>query len=152
MKMKLDVWIIFFLFLFSISCNNIPKIKTAEELKQELLTKETSTPLLYLSVDANMNENKVVVQKGNFFHHSKLGTDGWIINGVIKNTASLAKFKDVVVEVTFYTQTKTAIEAKDFIIYKYFDPHSSVPFELKVFPPDTMNSFGITIKKATSVN
>ena len=74
------------------------------------------------------------------------------IYGTIKNSATIAQFKDVVVTVTFYSQTETAIETKDYVFYELYAPNSTTNFELKIYPPEAMAEFGIEIKNATAVN
>ena len=126
--------------------------KTPEELKMELLQQEQAEPLTYISVDASMREDEVKTRDAGLFHDAEYSPDGNTIRGTIKNTATVAKFKDVVLEVTFYSQTETPIETKEFTIYEFYSPNTTKNFELKVYPPEEMAKFGVEIKKATAVN
>jgi len=126
--------------------------KTPEQLKAELLSQEKTEPLTYLTVDATMKEDEVKTRDAGLFHDAEYSKDGNTVHGTIKNSATLAKFKDIVLTVTYYSQTETAIESKDFTIYEFYTPNSSTPFELKVYPPETMAKFGIEIKTATAVD
>ena len=126
--------------------------KTPEELKMELLQQEQAEPLTYLTVDASMREDEVKTRDAGLFHEAEYSPDGNTIHGTITNTATIAKFKDVVLEVTFYSQTETPIETKEFTIYEFYAPNTVNNFELKVYPPEEMAKFGIDIKKATPVN
>lgn len=126
--------------------------KTPEELKMELLMQERAEPLTYLSVDAKMREDEVKTRDAGLFHDAEYSPDGNTIHGTIKNTATIAKFKDVVLTVTFYSQTDTPIETKDFTIYEFYAPNTATKFELKVYPPEAMAKFGIEVKNATAVD
>jgi hypothetical protein len=154
-----------------ISCNNYPnsetakaqapavnsaksrpsRSKTAAELRQELAETEAANPAAMLLISGNMHENKVLIQKPDFFHHSKYATDGYIISGMVRNKASIAQFKDAIVRVTFYTETRTELDHKDYPVYKYFLPHQVSPFELKVYPPENTKDFNLEIINATEV-
>lgn len=141
--------------VFLMSCSSstshdIPK--TPEQLKAELLLRENDEPSAYLAVEATMKEDKVKTREEGLFHDAEYSKDGNTIHGTIKNTATLAKFKDIVLTVTFYSQTNTAIESKDFTIYEFYAPNTITPFELKVYPPEAMAKFGIEIKTATATD
>lgn len=136
------------------SCNSTPVEvpKTPEQLKMELLAQERNEPLTYLTVDAKMKEDEVKTRDAGLFHDAEYAKDGNTIYGTIKNSATMANFKDIILSVTFYSQTETAIETKDFTIYEYYKPNTSTNFELKVYPPEAMAKFGIEVKNATAVN
>ena len=134
------------------SCGSSETPKTAEELKAELLSQEKTQPLNYLTVDATMKEGEVKVRDAGLFHDAEYAKDGNIITGTIKNSATMAKFKDVVLTVTFYSQTETAIESRDFTVYEFYNPNTETPFELKVYPPETIAKFGVDIKDATAAD
>ena len=124
--------------------------KTPQELEEELLAKEQHNPKKYLSVYGNMKENKVQTRSADLFHHSEYRTDGYIINGFINNSASVANFKDVVITLTFYTQTQTILEQTNFTVLKYCPPHTRTPFDYKVFPVQGSANYRMEVKKASS--
>ena len=124
--------------------------QSPEELKAELVAQEYAEPLTYLSVDGTMRADEIQTKEEGLFHKAEYSADGNTIHGTIKNTATIAKFKDIVLTVTYYSQTETAIESKDFVIYEYYGPNSETPFELKVYPPEAMKKFGIEVKDAVS--
>lgn len=115
--------------------------KTEAQLRQELLRKERSTPLLYLGSKNVRMEEKILSFK-------RKAT----ISGTIKNSATLAKFKDVNVRVDFYSKTNSVIESQRFVLYNYFPPQSDVTFSLEVIYPKAYISFGLVIEGATPVN
>ena len=54
------------------------------------------------------------------------------VHGVIKNTATVASYKDAIVRITYYSKTKTELGSKEYTIYDIFPAHSEVKFELKI--------------------
>jgi hypothetical protein len=105
------------------------KIMTVEEI-------ERSQPTNFLTADGNYNEN---------FWGDKIK-----VHGVIKNTATVASYKDAVVRVTYYSKTKTELGSKEYTIYDNFPPHSEVKFELKIENYKDVNSIGWDVIQATA--
>lgn len=146
-----------FIFIASIlivvcSCDSISeRPKTPEELRLELMSQEQTQPTFYLEAEAKMKEDKVEVRKAGLFRDAEYAPDGHTIFAKITNKATIARFKDVVVTITFYSQTETPIESKEFTIYEYFEPNTTKSIDLKVYPPEAMSKFGIEVKGATPV-
>lgn len=147
--------IIFFnilvVFLVFQSCNQVGSPpKSPEELRMELKFLEQSNPIQYLTVDAKMQDSIVKTREEGWFNKAEYGKNGNTIKGFIKNTASIAKFKDVVLTVSYYSATKTLIKNEDHIFYEFYEPNSSVPFSIHVYPPKEMKSFGLNVKNASA--
>lgn len=104
------------------------KVMTVEEI-------ERSQPTTFLTADGNYNEN---------FWGDKIK-----VHGVIKNTATVASFKDAVVRVTYYSKTKTVLGTNDYTIYENFPPNSEKKFELKIENFKNVNSIGWDVIEAT---
>ncbi len=138
--------------LFSISCKqNQPRKKTPDELRQELKQNEQLKPLNYISVtEATLTPQRKKVKKAGLFKKAKYVDDGAVINGYIQNGASLAKFKDVKLKVTYYSSTKSIISEKTFILYQFFNPNTSESFSIKVYPPESFSTFNIMVIDAIS--
>jgi len=119
--------------LFSQSCY---AQESPDRLRAELLKDEKAKPKTYLSIIKQNNAHRI---------------DGWYVSGVIKNTASLAEFKDAVVIVSFYTQTQTHLTSQQYTLYQYFKPNKPQYFSFKVHAPKPTASINITIKDATAV-
>lgn len=138
-------------FILLIACETDPKIAvkklTVEELKEQLKEVETKDSLKYISVkQIDFSENRILVRAGGIFRSAEYETDGWIILGELTNSALLANFKDVVVTVSYYSQTKSLIEQKDIVIYDFLKPNSSIGFNAKVEPPEGTNSISLLVK------
>jgi hypothetical protein len=165
MKKILVFFTIPLLYLSFSSCNNSqagsfvspqsptpPVVKSTQELRRELAEREELNPSGLLVAYGNMRENKVMVQKQFFFRPAVYQTDGQIITGFIHSKASVARFKDAVIRVTFYTETQTALQSMDTTLYKYFTPRMNVPFEMKVYPPPQMKNFTMQVINATPLD
>lgn len=149
MKIRMRLIVIAIISLTIHSCNsNTTEPKTVDELKQDLKVQEQISPTEYLSVKATLREN--ITQKADLFHHTK--TDGYILSGSVKNSSTIAKFKDVVVQLTYLSETDTEIETKEFIMYKYFNPTSVTEFEYKVYPAPGFKNFRVQVTTATPAN
>lgn len=111
-------------------------VKTESELRQDLSTKEGRNPKNYLSVEYDLTY-KVLS-----------GEDK--ITGTVFNSATMATFKDVVVTVSYSSATDTRLDKKDYVIYDYVYPGSSIPFTIKTYSPQGTKKIGVTIKSAKS--
>jgi len=105
------------------------KVMTVEEI-------ERSQPTNFLAADGNYNES---------FWGDKIK-----VHGVIKNTATVASYKDAVVRVTYYSKTKTELGSKEYTIYDNFPPHAEVEFELKIENYKDVNTIGWDVIQATA--
>ncbi len=119
--------------------NNISDsfVLPAETYEQKVMTveeMEMATPVNFLNASGNYNEN---------FLGNKIK-----FHGVIKNTATVATYKDAVVRVTFYTKTNTEIATADYTIYDIFPPHSEVNFELKIDNYENVSTIGWEVTEA----
>jgi hypothetical protein len=117
----------------------ISRPKSEAELRMELLSKEKSRPLSYLSLNQIKFEKKLLA----------FITNEATITGVVKNSASLSKYKDLRVRVNYYSATNTIFKSHDYVIYKYFPPQSSIPITLEVDFPDGFSKYGVEILGAT---
>lgn len=120
----------------------ISRPKSETELRMELLSKENSAPLLYLNLNQVKFEKKLLA----------FITNEATITGVVKNSASLSKYKDLRVRVNYYSTTNTIFKSQDYVIYKYFPPQSNTPITLEVNFPDSFSKYGVEILGATPTN
>lgn len=120
--------------------------KTPAELRIELQIQENDNPLQYLKLENTTMERNKIKEAGLF---SSAKYDGYLITGQVKNSATMAKYKDLKVTIELYSQTKTVIESKSFVIYEYYEPNSTKDFSLKIDVPNAMKSFGTFLIGAT---
>jgi hypothetical protein len=97
---------------------------------------ELSQPTTFLKADGNYNKNLI---------GTKIK-----LHGTITNSASVATFKDAVVQITFYSATQTELFNKNYSIYNYFPPHSTVEFELKTENYKDVESIGVAVVGAVA--
>lgn len=87
-----------------------------QDVKETLEDKELNNPLSFLEESATYRKNLL----GEF-----------VIEGKIINLATIATFKDAVIEVTYYSRTNTYLGSEHFTIFEYFKPKSKTPFKIK---------------------
>lgn len=142
---KITLILIYVLTLTIIGCKE-NRQKTPAELKMELQMQENSNPKQYLELEnVTMQRNKI--KDAGLFSSAKY--DGYLITGQVKNSATMAKYKDLKITVELYSKTKTVIENKSFVFYEYYEPNSTNNFSLKIDAPSAMKSFGTFITGAT---
>jgi predicted component of type VI protein secretion system len=118
------------------------RIKSPEELKMELKAQEDQNPTQYLKLNSvKLNRNKI--KEAGFFSSAKY--DGFLINGNVLNSATIAKYKDLTLTVEFFSKTNTLLDSKNYTIFEYYEPNSSKDFQLKVYPPNSMANYNVTI-------
>jgi len=105
-----------------------------QEKVQSVEETERSQPSNFLSVGAKYDKN---------FWGTKIN-----VHGVIKNSATIATFKDVVVNIVYYTKTQTELGNKNYTIYDVFPPQSEKKFELKIDNYKDVSSIGLTVQSA----
>jgi hypothetical protein len=144
--MKRIITILLFASITLASCNDsssssstyqeIPR--SPEQLKMDLKQQEQNAPTDYLNADGTYKEN--------------FWGDMLKIQCTITNKATLAKFKDAVVRVTYYSKTETVLAENDYTIYEIFQPNSSKTVELKIDNYKDVNSVGWHIVSAMAVD
>lgn len=107
---------------------------TYEEHVMTVAEMEANDPVSYLETDGQYREN---------FLGDKLK-----IKGFIKNKATLTTYKDVIVEVVFYSKTGTEINTEQYTIYEFFPPSTQKEFELKVSNYGNVSKIGWRIAGA----
>lgn len=121
--------------------------KSAEELKYELKQVESDSPLSYLDdYQVTLQPQRIEVRKAGLFRDAEYRDDGAIIQGLFKSSASVVRFKDIKVKVSYFSQTKTLIDEQIYVIYKYINPNSTIGFSFKVNNlPQAYRSFSFEI-------
>jgi len=124
------------------SCTSTPSSpQKTESYKEKVLSLEELerlNPADFLTVDGTYREN---------FWGDKLN-----IECKITNKANVATYKDAVVQVTYYTKTKTALSKKEFVVYEILAPNSTKTVALKVDNFKNVNSIDLNIVSAKVYN
>ena len=133
---------IFFTIVISVSifsCSEIDSKKSGKEkdsyeaTKESLQEKENKAPESFLTVTGHDK-------------HNLLGQT--VIKGTITNKATVASYKDVDVQLDFYSKTGTHLETDKETVYEIFGPGQSKNFKTKYFAPKGTDSVALIIKGA----
>ena len=110
--------------------------QSAAELRAELLQREQSAPGDYLQVRGTYRRNFI---------------DQLVLEGNIVNAATLARFKDPVVSVSWYSQTQTELATKQYPVYEFLRPQGSTHFKFKTNAPGEVATVAMSITSATPI-
>jgi len=121
-------------FVFT-ACNSKDKAEEKEKDKYEL-TKET------LEQTEKKNPKRFLTVTGND-RRNILGQT--VIKGVLTNNAKVVNYKDVDVELSFYSKTGALLEKDHEIIYETITPGNSTNFKTKYFAPKGTDSVAMKI-------
>ena len=105
----------------------IEKVMTVEEI-------ERSRPLDFLNASGTYRTN---------FWNNK-----YVMQVTVENKATVAQYKDVVIEINQYSATKSIVNTKLHTFYEYFPPHSVKNYELKIEKHKDANSLGWDVSGA----
>ena len=137
MNKYLGFFLLFSVFL--VACNSDP-VKNEKEsydvTKNVLLKKEEINPSAFLTVTGNSRKN-IVGQT--------------VVRGTIVNKASVATFKDVNIELTFFSKTKALLETDKETIFQILNPGESQDFKTKYFAPKGTDSVGLRVLGAKAI-
>ena len=120
------------------ACNNKAKEAAAEKenyqkAAETLLEKEKKNPISFLTVNSNEK-------------HNLLGQT--VIKGSINNKAKVCTYKDVQLELSFFSKTGTLLEKDNETVYDNIEPGKSADFKTKYFAPKGTDSVAIKILSA----
>ncbi len=104
-----------------------------EQTKETLEQTEKKNPKRFLTVEGSDRKN-LIGQR--------------VIKGTINNKASVASYKDVDVELSFYSETGTLLEKDHEVIYETITAGNSTNFKTKYFAPKGTDSVVMKIAGA----
>jgi len=132
----------FFVLLFLVisGCNwgdsDSNAAKSGEKMLSELTTQQLKDALMKHEIKDGAARYLTLVDQTLHLQTSSYSTTGRFY-GSIKNSATCARFKDLVYKVYFYSPTKTLIEEKEVLVYKFLPPNSITDFSNDItFPAD----------------
>lgn len=136
--MKKIAGIALLLILLLLACNN-NATETASDKEnykkatETLLEKEKKNPITFLKVNSHDK-------------HNLLGQT--VIKGSIDNSAKVCSYKDVQLQLSFFSKTGTLLEKDNETIYDVIAPGKSADFKAKYFAPKGTDSVGIKVLAA----
>ena len=101
-----------------------------EQTKETLEEKEKKDPKRFLSVSGH--------DKRNLIRQT-------VIKGTVSNTAKVASYKDVEVELTFFSKTGALLEKDHEVIYETIAPGKTASFKTKYYAPKGTDSVALKI-------
>ncbi len=127
--------------VISFSCNSDAKKASTdkeiyEKTKESLQEKEEKNPQNFLFVDGHDKRNLV---------------GQTVIKGSIINKASIAVFKDVDINLSFYSKTHALLEQDKETIFELLHPGETKNFKTKYFAPKGTDSVALAVLGAKVV-
>jgi hypothetical protein len=124
--------------LLLLACNNnvtetVSDKANYKKATETLLEKEKKNPIAFLKVNSHDK-------------HNLLGQT--VIKGSIDNNAKVCSYKDVQLQLSFFSKTGTLLEKSNETIYDVIAPGKSVDFKTKYFAPNGTDSVGIKVLAA----
>lgn len=104
-----------------------------EKAKESLEVKEKKNPLGFITVSSKDK-------------HNLIGQT--VIKGSINNRAKVCAYKDVQLELSFFSKTGVLLEKDSETIYEIIEPGKSADFKTKFFAPKGTDSVGIRVVSA----
>lgn len=112
-----------------------------EEMNYESLVQEKDSPLLFMDVTAKIKQAEGEDNK-----------KGQVIYGTINNTAMHTKFKDVTLNIKYYSRENDLIDIIEIVVHDLYEANTRTKFEVNVHAPDSMQTFEIEVKDAKGAN
>jgi hypothetical protein len=106
-----------------------------EQTKETLEQTEKKNPVRFLTVTGHDKHNLI---------------GQMVIKGTISNTAKIASYKDVDIELAFYSKTGALLEKDTETIFETIGPGQSQGFKTKYFAPKGSDSVSLTVIRAKS--
>lgn len=104
-----------------------------EQTKETLEETEKKNPARFLSVSGHDKRNLI---------------GQTVIRGTLTNNAKVATYKDVDLELSFFSETGTLLEKDHEVIYESLGPGNSTNFKTKYFAPKGTDSVAIKVVTA----
>ena len=90
---------------------------------------------------------KRFLSAGGKYNESFWGTE-LKIRGEITNTATVADYKDVTVQVTYYSKTNSVLTTKNYTLYEVYQPNTVTAFRLDIENYKDVDSIGWEVTSA----
>ena len=133
--MKKIVTLVLIFSVILVSCKSKAKTEAAEKdkyekAKESLEKREKRNPIAFLKVSSKDK-------------HNLIGQT--VIKGAVVNDAKVCVYKDVELELSFFSKTGVLLEKDNETVYEVIEPGKSVDFKSKYFAPKGTDSVAIKI-------
>jgi hypothetical protein len=124
------------------ACNNGSRNEKKEKesyetAKETLAQKEQKNPANFITVSSRDK-------------HNLIGQT--VIKGNLQSKAKVAVYKDIELELAFYSKTGALLEKDTEVIYETLQPGASASFKSKYFAPKGTDSIAISVLKAKNAS
>ena len=124
--------------VFLVGCQSKAKTESAEKdsyekTKESLGEKEKKNPTAFLKVSSKDKRNLI---------------GQTVIKGTVSNTAKVCAYKDVELELSFFSKTGVLLEKDNETVYEMIEPGKSADFKSKYFAPKGTDSVAIKVAGA----
>lgn len=122
-----------------VACSSNEKEKEDKAKDKYEQTKET------LGETEKKNPNRFLTVEG---HDRKNLIGQRVINGIVSNKATVASYKDVDIELSFFSKTGALLEKDHEVVYETIAPGGTASFKTKYFAPKGTDSVAMKIVTA----
>ncbi|HMO61796.1 MAG TPA: hypothetical protein PKC39_12760 [Ferruginibacter sp.] len=125
------------------SCNSTPgstadkEAESYEKTKETLEEKERKNPIAFLKVSSKDK-------------HNLIGQT--VVKGTVSNTAKVCMYKDVQLEISFFSKTGVLLSKESETVYEEIQPGHTADFKSKYFAPKGADSIAIKVLGAKAGN
>lgn len=129
-----------YLFLVLVSCGSnsnspVPDQPTYQQTKMTLEETEMANPLNFLKVSGTYRQNLI---------------DQWVVEGYVANSASVAIYKDVLLNIVYFSKTGTELGSVQKTLYEFLRPNGSQSFKFVTNGFEGTSSVNIGIVSAVA--
>lgn len=134
MKKLTGILLITLSILFA-ACNSKAKNEAAEKdgyekAKESLEEREKKNPVAFIKVTGKDK-------------HNLIGQT--VVKGTVSNNAKICVYKDVELELSFFSKTGVLLEKDNETVYEVVEPGKTADFKTKYFAPKGTDSVGIKV-------
>lgn len=112
-----------------------PKKDKYEQTKETLEETEKKNPARFLVVGGHDKRNLI---------------GQTVIKGTVTNNAKVCSYKDVDIELAFFSKTGALLEKDHEMVYETIAPGTSVDFKTKYYAPKGTDSVALTVMNASN--
>jgi hypothetical protein len=134
-----------FVIITAIACNSEDKTAVTkkekdkyEQTKETLEQTEKKNPLRFITVELEKDRKNLIGQ--------------WVVKGEVKNNATVAAYKDIEVEISYYSKTGAFLMSNTEMVYEEVGAGKTENFKNKDFAPKGTDSVSLKVLSAKTVN
>lgn len=127
--------------VFITSCN-----ETYEKERPALQEENYQDAKMTVEETERQNPLNFLVNSGEY-RPALVGGD-FLVTGFIENHATVATYKDITIEITFYSKTNSVTGTERKIFYEFIGPGKRFDYRFKIWAPQGSKQIGLSIVDA----